>query len=69
MHSPVSTSSPTNIFAIPDATIVIGAEIFWLPVMLTSNCIKIKNKRKKTNEKKNINNISTSKCVNSVTRF
>ena len=36
---PVSTSSPTNIFAIPDTTIVIGTEIFWVPVMLASNCI------------------------------
>lgn len=36
---PVSTSSPTNIFAIPDITIVMGIEIFWVPVTLVSNCI------------------------------
>ena len=36
--TPVSTSSPTNIFAIPQTTIVIGKEIFWDPVMLTNNC-------------------------------
>lgn len=35
---PASTSSPTNSFAIPDTTIVIGMEIFALPVMLANNC-------------------------------
>lgn len=35
---PVSTTSPTNIFAIPDTTIVIGTEIFWVPVMPTNSC-------------------------------
>lgn len=35
---PVSTTSPTNILAIPDTTIVIGTEIFWVPVMLANSC-------------------------------
>jgi len=35
---PVSTTSPTNIFAMPDTTIVIGTEIFWVPVILANNC-------------------------------
>lgn len=39
IYVPVSISSPTNIFAIPDTTIVIGIDIFALPVMLVSNCI------------------------------
>jgi len=34
---PVSTTSPTNIFAMPDTTIVIGTEIFWVPVILANN--------------------------------
>lgn len=38
---PVSTSSPTNIFAIPDTTIVIGIEIFGVPLMLPNNCMQI----------------------------
>ena len=41
---PVSTTSPTNIFAIPDTTIVIGTEIFCVPVMLANNCFNV-NKR------------------------
>lgn len=34
---PVSTISPTNIFAIPDTTIVIGTDILALPVMLVNS--------------------------------
>ena len=36
-YIPVSTSSPTNIFAIPDTTIVIGTEIFCVPEMLANS--------------------------------
>jgi hypothetical protein len=38
LNLPVSISSPTNIFAIPDTTIVVGIDIFWLPVMLANIC-------------------------------
>jgi hypothetical protein len=38
LNLPVSISSPTNIFAIPDTTIDVGIEIFWLPVMLANSC-------------------------------
>lgn len=72
---PVSTSSPTNIFAIPDTTIVIGTDIFGVPLMLASNCTQIIYRN--INAKENDNNsqkvhcqpISNKQFINSITAF
>jgi hypothetical protein len=47
---PVSTSSPTNIFDIPDMTIVIGTDI-GQPATLCSNCQKHTTIQETTEEK------------------